>query len=99
MQSRNQGFAVTLCENQDAHVPIPTCESWIVRRESWLPPFHPGSSPGARTTPTPGTPDSASQAVSLAAILATRSPWYFAASNSIEEGWRDPSPSALVEAP
>ncbi len=39
------------------------------------------------------------QALSLAAILATWAPWNFAASSSISEGWREPSPLVMVEAP
>lgn len=36
---------------------------------------------------------------SLAASLATWAPWYFAPSSSISEGWREPSPLVMVEAP
>lgn len=39
------------------------------------------------------------QAESLAAIFATWAPWYFAASSSTSEGWREPSPSVIVDAP
>lgn len=36
---------------------------------------------------------------SLAASLATWAPWYLAPSSSISEGWREPSPLVMVEAP
>ncbi len=87
-------FPISIHDNEEA-VRMGTGRRFVTRTV-------PKTAKGEQQTPLPlqtSLSVNRDQAESLAAIFATWAPWYFAASSSTSEGWREPSPSVIVEAP